>query len=382
MRSRHLLRLLACGVVATILLGACDDQPTPATGQSSSRVLPDVAHPGIAALLEDLLPERSSGSVVAVRDGHIVHCAGFGDSDHEAVIPATCDTAYDVMSMTKQFTAAAIVKLEMMGRLQVRDPVGEYFRHIPTDKRDITVHQLLTHTAGLVESLGRDYERLSRRTMIVRALASPLVSAPGAEHHYSNVGYSLLAAIIEKASGMGYEEFLAEHLFSPAGMTNTGYVLPQWGLDQVAVEYDSRGAPQGRPFEHPWAADGPYWNLRGNGGLLSTARDMASWHLALEGDEVLDSGAKEEMFQPYVPEEPGGRSFYGYGWALQRTDYGMVAAHDGGNQWSCGEIVRMLDEDVMVFWVTNQCRDAAADSDFSRLAPTLTGGVVTELLDR
>ena len=82
---------------------------------------------------------------------------------------------------------------------------------------------------------------------------------------------------------MGYEEFLAEQLFEPAGMTQTGYVLPEWDPEDVAVEYDAQGRPQGRPYDHPWAADGPFWNLRGNGGMLSSARDMYRWQLALAG---------------------------------------------------------------------------------------------------
>ena len=106
---------------------------------------------------------------------------------------------------------------------------------------------------------------------------------------------------------MGYEEFLAEHLFEPAGHAQTGYVLPDWDRSQVAVEYDSRSRPQGRPFEHPWAEDGPYWNLRGNGGMLSTARDMFRWHVALDGEDVLDRAAKRPALHPVRARRVRGR---------------------------------------------------------------------------
>ena len=86
----------------------------------------------------------------------------------------------------------------------------------------------------------------------------------------------------------------------------------------MAVEYDANGEP-GKPYDHPWAADGPYWNLRGNGGLLSTARDMFRWHLALQGDEVLPQEAKHQLFEPYVSEGAGADTFYGYGWVVQQT---------------------------------------------------------------
>lgn len=176
-------------------------------------------------------------------------------------------------------------------------------------------------------------------------------------------------------------QLLAEHLLAPAGMTDTGYVLPEWRPDQVAIEYDARGEPQGRPFEHPWAVDGPYWNLRGNGGLLSTARDMFRWHRALEDDEIPDQRAKEMLFEPHVLEEPDGDTSYGYDWVLQRGDHGTVAWHNGGNAWSYGELIRLLDERVTVFWITNQYRDEAAGSNLLRLSPTLTRGVVDRVSD-
>jgi CubicO group peptidase (beta-lactamase class C family) len=341
----------------------------------------DPADPSVEGFLDRTLPGGASGTLVAARDGEMVHCRGFGMADREAKVAATCDTVYDVMSMTKQFTAAAILKLEMMGKLEVTDPIRSFVRAVPADKREITVHQLLTHTSGLIDALGDDYDRLTRSEMLAAALESKLRAPPGSEYHYSNVGYSVLAAIIEQVSGMGYEEFLAQQLFAPAGMTQTGYVLPEWKSDQIAVEYDPRGQAQGRPVDHPWAGDGPYWNLRGNGGLLSTARDMFRWHQALQGDEILDQRAKEKLFKPYVREEPGGDSYYGYGWVIFRTDDGNVAWHNGGNGWSYGEVARLLDEGVLVFWITNRYEDEAAGWNLGRLGPRLTHGVADRLLD-
>ena len=370
--------LLACGVALVTALASTgcgdggEDGPDPGRG--------DPADPSVERFLDDTLPEAASGTLIAASDGELVHCRGFGMADRGAGFAATCDTVYDVMSMTKQFTAAAILKLEMMGKVRVTDRIGKYLGPVPADKRAITLHQLLTHTSGLVDALGSDYERQTRAEMLARALGSRLQSSPGAEHHYSNVGYSVLAAIAEKVSGMGYEEFLAQHLFAPAGMTQTGYVLPRWKRDQVAVEYDPRGEPHGRPFEHPWADDGPYWNLRGNGGLLSTARDVFRWHLALQATEILDRRAKHKLFKPYVREEPDGDTYYGYGWVIQRTPDGEVAWHNGGNGWSYGELTRLLDEGVMVFWVTNRYEDKAAGWSLEQLGPELTEGVARRVL--
>jgi CubicO group peptidase (beta-lactamase class C family) len=365
-------RAFAAAVLAVLTLFACGQGDQDSTGPGGG----EEADGSIERFLDRILPEGASGTLVAARDRNLVHCKGFGLADREAHVPARCDTVYDVMSMTKQFTAAAILRLEMMGKLRVTDPIGRYVGPVPADKRDITVHQLLTHTSGLVDALGDDYEPLSREDMLSAALESRLRSHPGAEYHYSNVGYSVLAAIIEKVSGMGYEQFLADHVFEPAGMTQTGYVLPDWDPERVAVEYNAQGRPQGRPFDHPWAEDGPYWNLRGNGGLLSTARDMFSWHLALEGDEVLDQRAKRKLFTPYVLEEPGGDTRYAYGWVISQSGgLGRVAWHDGGNSWSFGILTRLLDKGVMVFWVTNRSENKDERWNLSRLGWRLTEGV-------
>ena len=360
------------------MLAACGEGAQDSTDPGGR----DPTYQSVARFLDQTLPAGASGTLVAARDGEMLHCQGFGLADREARVAAGCDTVYDTMSMTKQFTAAAILKLEMMGELHVTDPIAAYVGPVAKDKREITVHHLLTHTSGLVDVLGGDYERLSREEMLAGALASELTSRPGDEHHYSNVGYSVLAAIIEKVSGMGYEQFLAKHLFAPAGMTQTGYILPEWRSDQVAVEYDVRGRPHGRPIDHPWADDGPYWNLRGNGGLLSTARDMFRWHVALEGDEVLDQRAKDKLFKPHVLEEPGGDSYYGYGWVVSEPDdFGRVVWHNGGNRWSYGELLRPLDAGVMVFWVTNRYQNKTERWDFYRLGQQLTQGVADRLGD-
>jgi CubicO group peptidase (beta-lactamase class C family) len=364
-------------LVAVFALTACGNggQDPAAPAPKPGRV-----DPSVEEFLDDTLPDGTSGTVIAARDGSIAHCRGFGLADREAKVVAGCDTVYDTMSMTKQFTAAAILKLEMMGKLRVSDPISKFVGPVPDDKRAITVHHLLTHTAGLTEQLGGDYDVLSRKYMLDGALESELRSAPGTEYSYSNLGYSILAAIVEKVSGRSYEEFLAAQLFAPAGMRHTGYVLPEWGPEQVAVEYDENGEPKGRPFDHPWAEDGPYWNLRGNGGMLSTAHDMFRWHVALGGEEILSKSAKDKMFKPHVPEEEGGDSYYGYGWVVSPADEGRILWHDGGNGWSLGVLARFPDQDAMVFWVSNH---AYKDGEWNleKQEQELTLGIAERVLD-
>jgi CubicO group peptidase (beta-lactamase class C family) len=325
-----------------------------------------VTDPGVERFLDRTLPARATGTAAVVdARGRLVHCRGFTRA-------TGCDTVYDIGSITKQFTATAIVALQQMGKLRVGDRLSRWVGPVPPDKAGITLRHLLTHTAGLPDALGDDYDVLSRDQMLAGALAAPLVAPPGARFHYSNVGYSVLAAIVERASGEPYEQFLARHLFRPAGMTQTGYVLPRWPLRRVAVEYDPRGHAHGRPFEHPWAADGPYWNLRGNGGILSTARDMARWHVALAGSEILGARAKRALFKPRVPIGVDGYEGFraAYGWAVGAG----IATHSGGNGWSYAVVARWRRDGSFVFWATNRAA-SAGKWDLQALARRLTLGL-------
>ena len=331
-------------VVAAVTLTGCGD------GMADVRC-PWRAEP-VGRFVADTIPAGASGTVLVAAGGRISYCRGFGLANRQTGRRAGCDTGYDVMSITKQFTAAAILKLSMLGKVRLHDRIGRFLGPVPADKRRITVYQLLTHTAGLVESLGDDYAPVSRAEMVRAALASRLRSAPGAEFRYSNVGYALLAAIVEHAAGTCYERFLARRLFAPAGMTHTGYVLPHWRAGQIAVEYDDHGRSHGRPIDHPWADDGPYWNLRGNGGMLSTARDMFRWQRALSGDTILSPWARRQLFARHVRIDDSDE-FSGFGFVLSDTDAGPIAWHDGGNTWSLAVYARSLRDDRMVFWVSN-----------------------------
>src|SRR6185436_3060826 len=108
-------------------------------------------------------------------------------------------------------------KLEMAGKLKVTDPISKYFDGVPPDKQAITLHHLLTHSSGLEDVFGGDYEEMPRDTLVQKALASKLLWAPGTRYRYSNAGYSLLGAIVEKVSGQPYETFLHEQIFKPSG---------------------------------------------------------------------------------------------------------------------------------------------------------------------
>lgn len=156
------------------------------------------------------VPFGFSGTVLVADHGRVILKKGYGLADRKRGIRNRADTIYDMGSITKAMTATAIMLLEQEHQLSVDDPLTKYFDDVPADKQSITLAQLLTHTAGIVDLTGGDYDQVSREQLIHDALHSPLVSKPGAEWHYSNAGYSLLAAVIEKVSGRPYETFMRE----------------------------------------------------------------------------------------------------------------------------------------------------------------------------
>src|SRR5262245_1884520 len=208
-----------------------------------------------------------SGSLLVARNGKVLLEKGYGWADREHGVPFTAETVFDIGSITKQLTGAAILALEMEGKLKVTDPISKYFPDVPADKAGITLHHLLTHSAGLEDVFGGDFEEMPRDRLVKTALASKLLWPPGTRYRYSNAGFSLLAAVVEIVSGQPYETFLQERLFKPAGLTKTGYRAPKWPSASLAHGYSPEG-DWGTPLDHAWAPDGPWWNLRGNGGIL------------------------------------------------------------------------------------------------------------------
>ncbi|MBI3449597.1 MAG: beta-lactamase family protein [Acidobacteria bacterium] len=348
------------------------------TAASLLFALASIVHGHLGARLDTYMTRLAgvgfSGTILVAKDGDVVLSKGYGLADRKRGIPDTEETVISIGSITKQFTAAAILRLEMQGKLKVTDPISKYLPGVPPDKSAITIHHLLTHTAGVDSDYGdSDYEPVSRDEIMKRIWAKPLRSEPGKVHFYANAGYSLLAAIIEIVTGGSYELYLHDNLFIPAGMTKTGYLLPKWDKDAVAIGY-RRGEEWGTILARPFAADGPYWNLRGNGGIHSTVGDMYRWHLALLGETILSKEEKEKLFTPYVPEEGGG-SFYGYGWSIETTPRGTkLVAHNGGNGVFAADFRRYLDENTMYYIASNG--DIPAIPVSERIARQIFGGDV------
>ena len=298
-----------------------------------------------------------SGVVVVGRDGVVLLSKAYGLADRAAGRRVTPETVFDIGSITKPFTASAVLKLVDEGKLRVTDSIAHFFDSVPADKKAITIHHLLTHTSGLQGGFGGDYDLITRDSLVRLALTSELQSAPGAKCDYSNAGYSLLGAIVEKVSGLPYERYLKDSVLAPVGVSSTGYRLVEWAGKPVAVGYRGSGR-LGTPLEQRWANDGPSWHLRANGGLLSTAGDLYRWLAAFHDHRIVSRASYEK-----ATTVPAG-SEYGYGWEIGQLGNGKrFITHNGSNGYFYSRALYLPDEKTTIVFMTNDMANRSMESD-------------------
>lgn len=353
-RSRgSLIGLIVFAALAAMAVSQAASPGPPPLQKAASASEPDkAAIADTKTYLRRLEKLGFAGVVLVAKGGTPLFAEGFGLADRERGLRWTPATVSCTGSITKQFTGAAILKLEEDKKLSVTDPITLYFKDVPADKAQITLHHLLTHSSGLSdpEDIG-DYDPVPLADYVRKVLAQPLLFAPGAGYTYANANFSLLGAIIEKLSGMSYEAFVRERLFLPNGMYETGYLLPQWGDGRMAQGYRA-GERWGTVLGHPMAADGPHWALRANGGIHTTAYDMLRWAQALLEGRVLSPESMKKYWAPHVSE--GGDTFYGYGWSIAKAPDGTkIVTHNGGNGIFFADLAIVPDAGLVVFLMTN-----------------------------
>ena len=266
-------------------------------------------------------PFGFSGQLLVAAAGEVVIHKAYGVADAANRRPMTTATVMGIASMSKQFAAAAALRLAQQGRLSLSDPIERWLEGVPDDKRGITLDQLLTHTAGIRLALGADFQARTQQEQINAILAAPLTNAPGSRWRYSNAGYVLVAAIVEAAAGTPYTTYLREALFKPAGMTATGFLHDPPREASVARTYvgtDDRGAIGEWPENHA---------VRGAGDIVSTVGDLWRWDRALQQGRILDADWRERYFTPQV--EAGRSAGYAYGLFVHRGDSGTTIEHGG-----------------------------------------------------
>jgi len=292
-----------------------------------------------------------SGVVLIAEKGQILLHEGYGLADREAGVPLTSGSSLHIGSVGKQFTAAAILRLEADGKLSVDDRLDRFFPDVPDDKREVTVHQLLTHTSGLPYLTTRSFMEVRSREDVMREMLElPIEFEPGSRHAYSNPGYTLLAGVIERVSGESYEEYLAAALFTPAGLVATGFVndVARW-LDSEVRDYSGPSA-EGQPL----AAIRPLPKAVGAGSIVSTVEDLYRWDRALQREAVLPESSRARLFAPAVPVREG--VHYGYGWMIRGTPQGETMIHHAGDLGGYNAEVRRYVERDLVLIVSSNAR--------------------------
>ncbi len=264
------------------------------------------------------------GSALVAVAGNVILAEGYGQANMEFEIPNTPQTKFFIGSITKQFTAAAILKLQQMGKIDVHDPLARHFSYFPGPAADrITIHHLLTHTAGLPnytdvpELLDQRTEAIAPTELMEYFMHQPLLFEPGERFHYSNSGYIVLGAVIEAVSGQSYEAFLHRHILRPAEMHNSGY-----GRREAAIPNRASGYTVGADRIPVIAVPIHFSVLHTAGALYSTVEDLLKWERALHNGAVLDDSLIGLMFTDH------GHG-YGYGWFIDST-YGRKHCFHGG----------------------------------------------------
>jgi len=354
MRARSLV--LLCAALAWACAGAEPD--------------PDAA---VRRLLSDHRSDAPGAAVIVIRNGVVVERAAWGMADLEHGVPIATDTAFRLASVSKQFTAMAIMMLAEEGRLSIDDPVTRFLPELSRFGDALTIRHLLTHTGGLpdyydvmVEISGVERPRTRDALAVLAVWGEPLF-APGERYEYSNPGYELLALIVEEASGEPYSEFVETRIFAPLGMTSSVVFDERApGIARRAIGYRSEG--DGFAVYD----DDPLNHVIGSGGIYSTVEDLARWDQALYGEELVRADTLAEAFRPSRLAS-GEEIPYGFGWRVEEHHGRRRVSH--GGEWVGFQnfIARYPDDRVSVVVLSN-----LVETDSEGLADALAALILGE----
>jgi CubicO group peptidase (beta-lactamase class C family) len=290
-------------------------------------------------------------SIAVVQNGEVVLAKGYGQANVELDVAAGPDTVYQIGSITKQFTATAIMALVEEGKLALEDPISKYLDNTPDTWKDLTVRHLLNHTSGIksytnvAENMTKVRLDRTRDDIIGTVRDLPLEFEPGEKWAYSNTGYFLLGQIIEKVSGKSYAAFLQERIFTPLGMNATRVNELKDIVKNRATGYEWSG--ELRNAEHASMT----WPFSA-GAVVSTVADMAKWDAALYGETVLKSSSLNQMWTKATLNN-GKQADYGFGWSVGDYRGHKLIGHGGGIHGFTTDIARFVDDRLTVIVLTN-----------------------------
>jgi len=290
-----------------------------------------------------------SGSVLIGKGDQVLFAKGYGLANAEFNISNTPQTKFRLGSITKQFTAMAIMILAEKGKLSLDDPISKYIENSPEAWKDVTIHHLLSHTGGVPSFTSLPTYNASMplpttpTKTIDRVRTMKLEFKPGEKFNYSNTGYVMLGAIIEKVSGQSYEKYLDENVFTPLGMKNSGYDSPTKILANRASGFESSGGK---------LSHAPYLDMtlpHAAGALYSTVEDLHRWSTALDESKLISPVFASKMYTPV-------KNNYAYGWAIGKRFGRQLVGHGGGINGFQTDITRFPDEKLCVVVLCNNVR--------------------------
>lgn len=292
-----------------------------------------------------------TGSILVARDGATLASKGYGLANIELNVPNTPQTVFRLASLTKQFTALAIMALQERGKLSTGDSVCKYLDACPAAWQPITIRHLLTHTSGIPNYTSfPDFAKTSmspatHESFIGRVKDRPLDFAPGEKFNYNNTGYYLLGVVVERAAGKSYEDFLRENIFTPLGMKNTGFDSPERIIKNRAAGYEG----QGERIHNASYID--MSNGYAAGFIVSTTEDLLLWDKALYTEKLVSRKSLDEMFTPFKDLAPGKN--YAYAWWLEKQSDRQAISHSGHINGFATYIMRYPSERVTVIVLSN-----------------------------
>ncbi|MCC6728781.1 MAG: beta-lactamase family protein [Chthonomonadales bacterium] len=306
-------------------------------------------------------------SLAVVRGGKVTKAAAYGFANLEWSVRATTETVYQLQSVTKQFTATAVMMLVEEGRVGLDDPVSRYLEGTPASWAAVTVRRLLTHTSGIKDFINEPTADLRldvTEEEVLRAAASrPLNFAPGERYAYSNTNYHLLAMILRKVTGQAWSDFVHERILRPLDMRDTRLVSLADIVPRRASGYLWEG---GKLRNGRYVA--PSILGYAGGGLMSTVLDMAKWDAALYTEKLLKQSALRQMWTP-TKLTGGGASDYGFGWAVGSHHGHPMVTHSGAHSTGfTTAITRFPDDRLTVIVLTNQAYTADPSAIALRVA--------------
>lgn len=289
-------------------------------------------------------------AVAVVKNGRVIKTFGYGLANVELNVPVTKDTVFEIGSVTKQITAAAIMLLVEEGKINLDANISIYLSNAPEIWNKVTVRHLLTHTSGVKSytAVGTGFEltkRMKRDDFMKAIGAYPLEFEPGSRYIYSNSGYNLLGFIIESVSGKSYWDFVRERIFKPLGMNQTANRDPQFIVPNRADGYEwENGRLVGRDYD--------LTDVFSAGAIVSTALDLAKWDAALRSEALLKKTSLAQMWTPFVLND-GKTNPYGFGFNVADFRGHRLISHGGQTAGFAANVSRYVSDDLTVIVLTN-----------------------------